>query len=195
MTTPIVPPGILRIATVLRTPRTAWAAIAADPPPPRTVLLTVLAPLAALAAACPALGRAVFGETALGVTYRPPLVETLVGILVAMLLILGAAAATAALVDRCAPAFEGRRSFARAFALVGFSLTPALLGAALTIVPALWPFALVGLYAVPLLVVGLPAMMQCPPDRATAYATVVVTAALVILLVAAALSACVGQIF
>lgn len=189
------PNPIGRVLTLLRTPRTAWADIAADPPAPRAMLLSVLAPLAALAAGLPALGHAVFGETARGVTYHPPLVETLVGIVVAMLLILGAAAATAALVDRCAPAFEGRRSFARAFALVGFSLTPALLGAALTIVPALWPFALAGLYAVPLLVLGLPAMMQCPPDRATVYATVVVIGALVILLVAAALSACVGQIF
>lgn len=194
MTTPAVPPDILRLVTLLRTPATGWAEIARDPPPPRTVALRVLAPLAALAAACPALGRAVFGETALGVTYRPPLAETIIGVIVSMVLILGGAALAAAIVDRCAPAFEGHRSFPRAFALVGFAITPALLATALTIVPALWPLALAGLYAIPLLLLGLPPMMRCPPDRATAYATVVVIAALVILLVAATLAACVGQV-
>ncbi|MBU6374039.1 MAG: YIP1 family protein [Alphaproteobacteria bacterium] len=182
------------MVTLLRTPAAGWAEIARDPPPPRAVALQVLAPLAALAAACPALGRAVFGETALGVTYRPSLVETMLGFVVSAVLILGGAALTAMVVDRCAPAFEGKRSFPRAFALVAFAITPALLAAALTFVPALWPLALAGLYAIPLLVFGLPPMMQCPPDRATAYATVVVVAALVIVLVAAALSACVGQL-
>jgi hypothetical protein len=183
-----------RVTTLLRAPHAGWAAIAADPPSSRIVLLRVAAPLAALAAAGPALGRALFGESVLGTVYRPPLPATLIDFLIAFASILAGLQILALTVDRCAAAFGGTRAFERALVLVTFSAAPLLLAAACTILPGLWWVALAGLYAIPLLVFGLPPMMRCPPDRATAYATVVVVTALVIFLVALALSACLGQL-
>jgi hypothetical protein len=183
------------LVTLMRTPRAGWAAIAAAPPPSaRAVLVGCLGPLAVLAAACPALGRALFGETALGVTYRPPLAETVLGFALTTVLILAGLAFAAFVADSTAPAFRGERSFDRAFVLVGLSAVPALLATTVNIAPALWPLTLAGLYSIPLLVTGLPVMMRCPPDRATAYATVLVVCAAVALLVALALSACVATL-
>ena len=192
----MTPPSILaRVIALLRTPRDSWRVLAAETPAPRALMMGLVAPLALAAAAIPALMRLAFGESVLGTVYRPPIVDVVFAIFAGAVLGLSAVAAVAATIDRLAPAFEGERSFARAFALAAYASTPGFAAAILAAIPGLWFAAGLGLYAIWLLYVGLPVMMRCPPDRGVAYATTATIAAFVGLGVAAALTACVAQAF
>ena len=189
------PPNLVRLVALLRTPSEIWRALAAETPAPRALMIGLVAPLALAAAAFPALVRLAFGESVLGTIYRPPIVDVVFAIVAGAILGLAAVAAVAATIDRLAPAFEGERSFARAFALAAYASAPAFTAAILAAIPGLWIAAGIGLYAVWLLYLGLPIMMRCPPDRSLAYATTATIAALVALGVAAALTACVAHAF
>jgi len=189
-----VPAALRRICAILRTPAAGWRALAADPPAPRAALIFYAAPLAALAAFCPAIGRLAFGEAVLSQVYRPPVIETLVGALLAAIFSVAGLAALAAAIAAIAERFEGKADYPRALALCVFAAAPAFLAGIPLIVPALWPVAFAGLYAVVLLRAGLAPMMRCPPDRAGAFCVVAVTIALTLVVLFAAIGGLARQL-
>lgn len=183
---------IARFWRLVRAPSAELARIGGETPTARALLLHVAAPLALIAAFAPALGQLIFGARALGIVYRPDILPTLGGALVAAGLIVLALYLIALAIDRVAPLLQGRADATRALQTSVYAASPALIATGALIVPALWPLTLVGLASLVVLHRALPILMGAPPNRATAFAVVVVVVALILVLLLAALSACVA---
>ena len=85
-----------------------------------------------------------------------------------------------------APAFGGKRDFAAAIKLAGYSCTPAWLAGIFLLLPGLHFLLLTGLYGGYVVMTGLPLLAKCPVRTAPAFALVIVVCALVLTLGAAA---------
>lgn len=93
--------------------------------------------------------------------------------------------------DRLATSFGGTRSLARAYTVVGYSLTPAFIFSFLAVVPLLWPLALVGaVWAFALLRLGLSPLMGSPEAKRTQYAVTVTAIAVLLAILFMLLSRC-----
>jgi hypothetical protein len=85
-----------------------------------------------------------------------------------------------------ARSFGGRRDFQNAFKLSVYSYTPVWLAGIFLLVPGLSFFAILGLYGVYLLWLGLPLLVDVPREKAPGFACAVVVCALMLALVLAA---------
>jgi hypothetical protein len=80
----------------------------------------------------------------------------------------------ALIVDALAPTFGGTRSPVNALKVMAYSSTAVFVGGIFSLMPALSALGLLAaLYSIYLLYTGVPVLMKCPPDKATAYAAVV----------------------
>ncbi|HVO87355.1 MAG TPA: Yip1 family protein, partial [Casimicrobiaceae bacterium] len=97
------------------------------------------------------------------------------------------------LVNALAPTFGGQQDPLRALKVTAYSFTPAWLGAVFGIIPMLGIVgALIGLYSLYLLYLGLPVLMRSPADKSLGYTVVTIIAAIVVWIVIGALTTCVG---
>jgi len=95
----------------------------------------------------------------------------------------------ALIVDALAPTFGGQKDALRALKVTAYSFTPAWVAAILRILPTLHIVAaLIGLYGLYLMYVGLPVLMRTPADKALGYTVVVVLCAIVLSIVISALT-------
>lgn len=164
---------IARVKNLLLSPGTEWDRIEADPVKPGRLVLRYVAPLALIPAAATFIGLAVLGVEVQGERYRAPLLSTAASVVLFIFLTAAAVYAFAWMIDRLAPSFGGRRDYRQAFKVSAYSLTAAMLAGAMTILPALGVFALLGaIYSAYLLFVGAPKLMHPAPENATNYAIV-----------------------
>lgn len=157
-----------RVKGILRSPRQEWAAIEREPTTPAEIYTGYAMPLAAIGAVMLALSEIVIGVPVALVGYVKA------GIAAGMLVFATSLAhvfVLSWLVDAMATKFGGTPDRLRALKLVAYAYTPIWLAGVLYLVPQvsiLWGLA--ALYALFLAIVGLPALMRCPPARAVPYA-------------------------
>lgn len=174
---------IARVKNLLLSPRTEWEKIDIEVAEPRWLVLRYVAPLALIPAVATFIGLAVLGVEVQGERYRAPMAAMAASVVLFVLLTTVSVYAFAWVIDVLAPRFGGKRDFRQAFKVSAYSITAAMVAGAVTVVPALGVFALLGAtYSLYLLFLGVPKLMQPTPDSATSYAIVATGSAIVLAL-------------
>jgi hypothetical protein len=171
-----------RAAALVLTPRRAWAEIEAEPSSVRGVFFGYVAILGAINPVAFAVGRLAFGETALGVAYRPPLAAAAIEALAGYVLSLGSVFALAGLIAAFAGPFGGTGERGAAFKVAAYATTSAWLASVLYLYPPAGVLALIGqLYSLYLLYLGIGVLMRPARGRALGY-TVLAAVSYVVLM-------------
>jgi hypothetical protein len=175
-----------RVKGILFSPADEWRRIEAEPATIREVMTGYVAILAGLSAAAALIGILLFGHNVFGVSYRPPLVSTVIGAVAGYGLALLGVFLLATVIDALAPGFGGQKDRVQAFKLAAYAGTAGWVAGLLALYPPLSPLVILGaLYGIYLLYLGLPVLMKAPEDRALAYTAVSVVVAIVINMVVA----------
>jgi hypothetical protein len=180
-----------RVKGILLSPSSEWLVIDQEPHTVRSLYLSYLLPLAAIAALATFIGTTTFGYNMGPVSVRYDAAQALGIALLGLVMSMVMVYVLGWIIAGLAPAFGGERNFVKAFTVAAFSMTAALVGGFAGILPALaWLLGLAGgIYSLFLLYRGLPILMKAPPAKALAYTVVVVIAAIVCNVVLAALTA------
>lgn len=191
-----IPPGtpaagiVQRAKDILLKPKETWPVIAAEPATTQSIYVPYVTVLAAIGPLAAFIGGQVFGFSFLGITYRPPLVGSLVSAVVSYGLSLASVFLLALVIDALAPNFGGQKNPVQALKVAAYMGTASWVGGIFGLIPALGVigllFALYGLY---LLYLGLPVLMKAPEDKALGYTVVVILAAIVLMVVVGAVAA------
>jgi len=185
------PAGMLdRIKRLLTAPAQEWPLIDAEPMTVKGIFMTWVIPLAAIGPIAHLIGMLVFGIGFLGISYRPSIGVALGGAVTMYVLALIGTFVMALVIDWLAPNFGATKNPVSAMKVVAFSMTAAWIAGIFQIIPNLSWLALVGLYSLYLLWIGLPLLMKAPTDKAPAYVivSIVVCAVAMVVVNYAALS-------
>ncbi len=188
-------PGLFdRIKNILLAPKTEWPAIAAEPTSIANLYTGYVIPLAAFSALMSFLRLSVIGiSMPFGGTIRTPIVSGLVAMVVSFGFGLLGLYLFALIVNVLAPTFGGQRDLRQAVKVAAYTATPVWIASVVGLLPtglaSLVQLA-AAIYAIYLLVLGLPHLMQSP--RAGGYTVAVLICGLLMGLVLGALSAVFG---
>jgi len=186
---PHSPALIARTKNILLQPKTEWDVIDAEPATIAGIYRSHVAILAAIPAVCALIGGLLIGHSMFGITYRPSIGGALTRAIVSYALTLGGVFVLALIIDALAPSFNATRSRVQAFKVAAYAGTASWVAGVFLLIPSLGWLAILGLYGLYLLYLGLPRLMKAPADKALGYTAVTVIAAIVLWLVVAALSA------
>lgn len=175
---------VQRVKQILLSPRTEWQVIEAEPTTTAELYKTYIILLAAIGPISQVIGYSVFGITVPFVgTYRVPIGSAISGALVAYVLTLAGTYVLALIIDGLAPTFSGQRSQIQALKVAAYSSTASWLAGIFALIPGLRLLAILGLYSLYLLYLGLPIVMKSPRDKALGYTVVVIVAAIVLFMI------------
>ena len=163
---------IARVKNIILTPKTEWDAIAAESTLPKQLIIGYVLPLAAIGAIAIFLLAMLFGSFLGG----------LIAALWHLVMVAVSVLVLGFVIDLLAPTFAGQKSFNQAVKVAAYSYTPALVGAALLIIPLLGPFLLflISLYCLYVMYLGLPRLMKNPEDKTIVYELVVIVVLIVV---------------
>lgn len=189
------PPSIVdRAKGIILNPNSEWPRIATEDATTREVTIGYFVPLALIGPICGAIGTMIYGWNSFhygpyAAIYHPSLLSGVTGALVAFVLRLISFFFLTIIAHLLAPKFGATEGSDRAFKLVAYSATPALLVGFLSIWPPLAPLHILAFYGLYLIYVGAVPMLGMPKDKALPYTVVLVLCAVAVNLVVAALSA------
>jgi hypothetical protein len=179
-----------RAKKIILQPKQEWQVIDAEPHTVQGLYTGYVMILAAIPAVCSFIGFSLIGFGFGGASYRMPIGAGVAHMVVQYLLSLGAVYVLALIVDALAPNFGGQKNFMQALKLSAFAPTASWLAGVFSILPTLSIIgALLGLYSLYLLYVGLPILMKSPEDKTIPYLVVVIIAAIVLFVVIGAVTA------
>ena len=171
-----------RIVNLLAKPKQEWLAISAESEDVVSLYKEYIIPLSAIPAVCGFLGATLVGVTIpYWGTFRTPLSNGLVGLMMGYIVSLIGTYLAAVIVDRLAPSFESTGGIIPSLKMVAFASTPVWVAGVLRLIPALGLLALLAaLYSIYLFYLGLPSVMKTPPDKVLPY-MVVCTVVLIVI--------------
>jgi hypothetical protein len=182
-------PGLIdRAKAILLKPAEEWPKIEAEQTSIQDILVRYVLPLAAIGPVAGFIGSQLFGYGALGITYRPSLASALSSAVVTYVLTLVGIFVLALIADFLAPKFDGTADRLRAFKLVAYAYTAAMVAGIFALVPSLSFLGLLGLYSIYLFYIGAAPLMKVPQDKTVAYTAVTVVSAIVIYVVVGAIA-------
>jgi hypothetical protein len=166
----------------LTKPKQEWPIIASEAADVGTLYKEYIVLLAAVPAICSFIGMTLIGvPVPFFGACRAGVASGLTGVVVRYALSLVSAYIAALIVQKLAPTFQSRGETVQALKLVAYSSTPAWVAGVLALFPPLVALGtLAGLYGVYLFYLGLPHLMQTPPDKVIPY--MVVSAIVIIIL-------------
>jgi len=174
---------IARAKAILLTPRSEWAAIAAEPNSIGGLYTGYILIMAAIPAVIRFVSSSVIGVSVpfLG-SYRVDLGTGLTLAVVTYVLSLLGVFIVALIVDALAPTFSAQKDKVQALKVVAYSYTASWVASIVGIIPGLGLIsALAGLfYGLYLLNLGLPFTMKCPPEKSLGYTIVTIIAAIIV---------------
>jgi hypothetical protein len=174
-----------RIKALLARPAEEWLAIAAERDSSTATLRHYVLPLALIAPVCTFLGGQLIGYGGM----RPPIPVALLGIALDFIQTIVILFVLAAIVNVLTPPFGGKADSTRAFRLVAFSATPALLTGAFGLVPPLSFLMVLALYSFFVFHTGITTMLRVPEDKANIFTgTAFLASVLTSMLIAGAFS-------
>jgi pimeloyl-ACP methyl ester carboxylesterase len=165
-----------RAKAIILTPKTEWPVIAGESGDVGYLFGNYVAILAAIPAVCGFIGAVVVGRSIGG---------ALIHAVIQYLLAFVAIYIVALIVDALAPTFGSSKNFANALKLTVYSATPYWLAGVFLLIPALSFLAILGLYSLYLLWLGLPPLMKTPPEKAIGYTVAIVICEFIVLIVIA----------
>ncbi len=172
-----------RARALILKPAETWDVIALEPTDVPTLYKTWIAPLAAIGPIAAFIGMTIIGSGGFGFTVRVPFASGLGFAILSFALSLGSVYVFALIVDRLAPHFGAERNFNQAFKVAAYAPVAAWLAAVFALIPALSVLAVVGLYSLYLLFIGLPKLMKAPAEKAGGFTLAAIGAALVLYIV------------
>jgi hypothetical protein len=140
-------------------------------------------PLAAIGPIANFIGGSIIGTNTPVGTSRVPIVNGLVGAILAYALALAATYIVAMVIDNFAPSNGGTRNMVQAFKVSAYSSTAQWIAGIFALIPALSVLSILGIYGLYLLYLGLPMLMKAPVEKATSYTITVVVAVIVVFIV------------
>ena len=174
-----------RVQRLLLKPKEEWPIIDAEPMTVQGILTGWVAPLAAIGPIAHLIQGQVFPISFFGVTWRPPLIGSIVTAILAWALTIGLTYVWALIIDALAPSFGGTKNLVSALKVAAFSATAGWIAAILGILPALGIIgSLIGLYNIYLFWVGGPMLMKVPQDKAPGFVIVSIIVGVVAMIVA-----------
>jgi hypothetical protein len=176
------PMGLVdRVKNILLTPRQEWEVIDKEAATPASLYTGYILPLAAIGPICQVIGYSVFGISLPFVgTYRMPIGSAITGAIVTYVLTLVVVYVLALIIDALAPTFSGTKSQIQALKVATYSYTPAWISGIFALIPGLRFLAILGLYSLYLLYLGLPVLMKSPKEKAFGYTVVVILCGIVL---------------
>ncbi len=174
------PSLIERAKNILLQPQSEWDRIAGESADVSKLYTRYVLPLAGLAAIASFVGVSVFGYSAFGVTVRVPMAAGAVGAVVQLVMGLVGVYVLALITNALAPNFGSRQDVGQAHKLAVYGSTASLLAGVFAIFPPLAMLAILGLYSLVLLYIGLPRLMKTPEDKRVGYLVTVIIVAIVI---------------
>jgi len=186
-------PLINRVRGILASPAAEWDKIDAEPASVQGLYAGYVAILAAIPVIARLIGSQVFGYSALGIVYRPPIIASVIGAIVGYVLALAMVFILGLVIDMLAPSFDGQKNQIQAFKVAAYSGTAGWVAGIVYIFPPLGLLVvLAGLYGLYILYLGLPKLMRVPQDKGLGYTIVTIIVAVVLFFVVGAVSAAVG---
>lgn len=178
-----------RARNLLLQPRVEWDRIASEPASLGKLYAGYVLPMAVLWAIALTAGQFAFPNSGGGgFGYHQPVSP---GSAIAqgatqLLLVFAAIFALAQGINALAPTFSAEQKPDQAHKLAIYSATPALLAGVSTLVPGFWIVGLVGvIYALVLLYLGLPRLMQAPGEKRASYFVAIILLVIALYLLAA----------
>jgi hypothetical protein len=171
---------VARIKGILLSPKEEWVKIDAEPMTTQGIMTGWVVPLAAITPVAMFLG-AMLILSSIPIGFRFNTSYLLATAVLSYVMAVIGAYVTALVVDALAPTFGGTKNPVAALKVVAFGSTAAYLAGIFLIVPMLGILAIVGLYSLYLIYVGLPILMKVPQDKVIAYTIVAILSAAVIL--------------
>jgi hypothetical protein len=168
-----------RAKAIILSPRDEWPKIALETTPQSDILRSYVLPLAAIGPVASFIGNQVFGYGALGFSYRPNVVASLIGAVLQYVLTIVGVYVLAVIADLLAPKFDGQSNRANAFKLVVYAATATWLAQVFGLIPQLRFFTILGLYSIYLFYAGAGPLMKVPEAKAAGYVAVTFLCALV----------------
>jgi hypothetical protein len=176
---------VARAKAILLSPKTEWGVIDAEQATVGSLYIGYIMPLAAIPAVASFIGLGVVGISG----YRWGMVSALT---MAVTSYVGALVGTfvlALIVDALAPTFGGQKNQIQALKVAAYSSTASWMAGIFSLIPALSWLAILGLYSLYLLFLGLPRLMKAPQEKAAGYTVVAIICAIVVYAVLAWITA------
>ena len=186
---------VARAKAIILKPKDEWSVISAENTSIGGMFLGYALILAAIPAIAQFLRSVLFGYGAFGFSYKPSFTASLGAGISQYVLSLISVAIIALVADFVVTKFEGQANRNAAFKLAIYGSTAAWLSGVFQLIPGLGVLALLGLYSLYLVYVGLTPLMQVPREKALTCTIVILLAVLVVNLAAAAVLAPVSAIF
>lgn len=185
---------VARAKAIILKPREEWPVISAEKTSIAGMFIGYAVILAAISAIAQFLRSVLFGYGAFGFSYRPGFTASLSTGISQYVLSLLSVAVIALVADFVVTKFEGQPNRNAAFKLAIYGSTAAWVSGIFQLVPGLGVLALLGLYSLYLVYLGLTPLMQVPREKALACTAVILLAVLAVNLAAAAILAPVSAI-
>jgi hypothetical protein len=182
---------INRVKNILLTPKMEWQTIEAENTPHVKVFTSYVVPLALIPAIAAFIGYGLIGYSVLGV-HIGGIGWGIRYAIIQYVTMLGGTYLTAFVIDTLANSFGATKNFDKAYSLVAYVYTPALVGGVFYLIPAIsWLASLASLYSLYLLYIGLQPMMKQPAEKTVSY---FIVSLVVVAVVAVVLSMVLGAI-
>lgn len=171
-----------RVKDILFKPAETWDRIDAEPATVKDLYVGYVCILAAIGPVAQLVGSQLFGYHFINISFRPSLAASISQAVVAYVLALAGVFVLALVIDGLAAAFGGTRSHIQALKVAVYASTAMWIVGIFSLLPPVSGLAIIGLYSLYLLYLGIPKLMKAPADKAAPYTLTVVAADIVIFL-------------
>lgn len=174
---------VQRVTALLRSPKTEWPVIAAEPATVADLYKGYVAILAAIPAVC---GFFKFGVIGVGMatfgTYRVDMGTAATHMIVSYVLSLAAVYLVALIIDALAPTFGGQKDRVQALKTAAYSYTASWVAGFGFLLPWIGMLIVIAgaIYSIYLLYLALPHTMKAPAERAAGYTALTVVVAILL---------------
>lgn len=161
---------IERAKAIILKPLDTWTQIKREETTIPMLFSSYLVVIAVIPALAMIIGYSIIGMRVPMVgTVRMPIADSILAGVLSYVLSLVGIYIGGYVINYLAPNFESKPNLLNAMKLMVYASTPALLAGAFQVIPQLSILAMVGLYGVYLLYLGLPILMETPSDKTLSY--------------------------
>jgi len=154
-----------RAKNIILKPKDEWTIIDQETTGIPSLILTYLISLALIPTIAAFIGYGIMGANIFGPSLSLGIKQAIVTFVTTFL----GVCISAYTINYLAPNFGSTKDLRKAMQLVIYSYTPVMLAGAFLAIPALGVFAIVGIYGLYLLYIGIKPMMKTPDDKVTSY--------------------------
>jgi len=184
---------IQRVKEILLNPKDTWLKIKDETTGIAQVFTGYAMPLALLPAVFGMLGYALIGHRygfgPVSGVYRVSFPYALIWAIISYVLTLIGLYIEGIVINALAPSFGSKQNTVNAYKLAVYASTPAFIAGILNIVPMLGILVfLISLYGIYLLYLGIPVLMETPPEKAIGYTIVIIVVMIIVNIVIGAIA-------